>query len=229
MKLIGAAVAFTEANVDTDIIMPARFLKRIFLDGFEQFAFFEKRFGEGTVCEPDVDKRDFVYLKKVLREGCMLNHPNAVDASVLVTGENFGCGSSREHAVYGLRNYRVILGGSRKGKSAFADIFRNNCTQNLIWTPVVDEDAHQAVVKYITSNIDSGPVMFSFDFENDIVASGDGKLSESFTISEPIRAHIRSARDRLEVARERLIQDRQTIIKWQNVNAEFVASFPRLR
>jgi 3-isopropylmalate/(R)-2-methylmalate dehydratase small subunit len=90
--------------VDTDQIIPKQFLKRVERDGFGQFLFHDWR------QEPAFE----------------LNQPEAQGASVLVTGPNFGCGSSREHAVWALREYgfRAILAPS------FADIFYANCCEN---------------------------------------------------------------------------------------------------
>lgn len=103
---IGKAVVIDLANIDTDQIIPKQFLKRIERTGYGEFLFYDWRFSPtGEVIE------DFV-----------LNRPESLDVSILIAGENFGCGSSREHAPWSLFDYgfRVIIAPS------FADIFYNN-------------------------------------------------------------------------------------------------------
>jgi 3-isopropylmalate/(R)-2-methylmalate dehydratase small subunit len=103
----GLACPLNRANVDTDQIIPKQFLKRIERQGFGQFLFYHWRFhDDGT------PKHDF-----------LLNHQQYKKASILITGDNFGCGSSREHAPWSLLDYgfKVII------STSFADIFYNNC------------------------------------------------------------------------------------------------------
>ena len=97
----GTAVPLDRADVDTDQIIPAQYLKRIERTGFGPFLFDEWRKDPGFV----------------------LNDPRYAGASILVAGPNFGCGSSREHAPWALEDYgfRAVIA------SSFADIFRNNC------------------------------------------------------------------------------------------------------
>jgi len=106
----GRLAALARANVDTDQIIPKQFLKRVERTGFGPALFHDWRFRPDGSPNPDFE----------------LNHPAAREASVLLAGENFGCGSSREHAVWALREYgfRAILAPS------FADIFYANCCQN---------------------------------------------------------------------------------------------------
>lgn len=105
-KHTGEAVAIDLANIDTDQIIPKQFLKRIERTGYGEFLFYDWRFTpSGEVID------DFV-----------LNRPESAGASILIAGENFGCGSSREHAPWSLldHGFRVIIAPS------FADIFYNN-------------------------------------------------------------------------------------------------------
>ena len=106
----GRLAALARANVDTDQIIPKQFLKRVERTGFGPALFHDWRFRPDGSANPDFE----------------LNHPGARGASILLAGENFGCGSSREHAVWALREYgfRAILAPS------FADIFFANCCQN---------------------------------------------------------------------------------------------------
>ena len=113
----GLVAPLDRVNVDTDQIIPKQFLKRIERTGFGKFAFYDWRYLEDGVPNPDF----------------ILNDSKFIGASILVTGPNFGSGSSREHAPWALSEYgfKVII------SSSFADIFRNNCMQNGIVTVVL--------------------------------------------------------------------------------------------
>jgi 3-isopropylmalate/(R)-2-methylmalate dehydratase small subunit len=106
----GRVAALPRANVDTDQIIPKQFLKRIERTGFGVALFHDWRYRADGTPDPAFE----------------LNHPEAAGASVLLTGANFGCGSSREHAPWALGEYgfRAIVAPS------FADIFYGNCCQN---------------------------------------------------------------------------------------------------
>ena len=106
----GLAAPLDRPNVDTDQIIPKQFLKRVERTGFGQFLFYDWRFREDG--QPEVS--------------FPLNDSRYRGASILITGKNFGCGSSREHAPWALADYgfRAIIAPS------FADIFANNCRKN---------------------------------------------------------------------------------------------------
>jgi 3-isopropylmalate/(R)-2-methylmalate dehydratase small subunit len=106
----GRVAALPRVNVDTDQIIPKQFLKRIERTGFGPSLFFDWRYRADGTPDPAFE----------------LNRPAAQGASILLTGENFGCGSSREHAPWALAEYgfRAIVAPS------FADIFHGNCCQN---------------------------------------------------------------------------------------------------
>ncbi len=109
-KHTGIALPLDRINVDTDQIIPARFLKKIDRVGFGELLFYAWRYkADGS------PNADFI-----------LNDPDYADATVLLAGDNFGCGSSREHAPWSLQQYgfRAVIAPS------FADIFRGNCYQN---------------------------------------------------------------------------------------------------
>jgi 3-isopropylmalate/(R)-2-methylmalate dehydratase small subunit len=111
-------------NVDTDQIIPKQFLKRIERTGFGEFLFYDWRFaGDGK--ERGKKTGDFV-----------LDQPRYAKASILVAGKNFGCGSSREHAVWALADFgfQVVIA------SSFADIFANNSLKNGLLTVRLNED-----------------------------------------------------------------------------------------
>jgi 3-isopropylmalate/(R)-2-methylmalate dehydratase small subunit len=116
----GRAVPLDRVNVDTDQIIPKQFLKRIERTGFGQFLFYDWRFS--------ADGRK--------NAGFVLDEPRYEGASILIAGKNFGCGSSREHAVWALADFgfRTVI------SSSFADIFSNNSTKNGFLTVRLSED-----------------------------------------------------------------------------------------
>jgi 3-isopropylmalate/(R)-2-methylmalate dehydratase small subunit len=118
-KHTGLVVPLDKVNVDTDQIIPKQFLKRIERTGFGEFLFYDWRFSG------DKNTGDFV-----------LDAPRYAKASILVAGKNFGCGSSREHAVWALTDFgfQVVIA------SSFADIFANNSLKNGLLTVRLKED-----------------------------------------------------------------------------------------
>ena len=131
-QLDGLVAPLDRANVDTDAIIPKQFLKSIKRAGFGPNAFDEWRYLDHG--EPGMDNS-----KRVPNPDFVLNQPRYQGASILLTRENFGCGSSREHAPWALEDYgfRALIGPS------FADIFFNNCFKNgvlPIRLPAVDVD-----------------------------------------------------------------------------------------
>ncbi|GAA5417265.1 3-isopropylmalate dehydratase small subunit [Paraliobacillus ryukyuensis] len=127
----GLVYPLNRTNVDTDQIIPKQFLKRISRQGFGQFLFYNWRYDEN-----DQLKTDF-----------SLNDPKYINASILVAGDNFGCGSSREHAPWALQDFgfKVIIAPS------FADIFYNNCTKNGILPVKLSENEVQKLIDHATA------------------------------------------------------------------------------
>jgi 3-isopropylmalate/(R)-2-methylmalate dehydratase small subunit len=116
----GRVVPLDRVNVDTDQIIPKQFLKRIERTGFGQFLFYDWRFSADGM----------------KNAGFVLDEPRYKGASILVAGRNFGCGSSREHAVWALADFgfRAVI------SSSFADIFANNSTKNGFLTVCLSEN-----------------------------------------------------------------------------------------
>jgi len=127
--LEGLVAPLDRANVDTDAIIPKQFLKSIKRSGFGPNAFDEWRYLDHG--EPGMDNS-----KRQLNPDFVLNQPRYQGASILLTRENFGCGSSREHAPWALEDYgfKVIIA------SSFADIFFNNCFKNGMLPIVLKAD-----------------------------------------------------------------------------------------
>jgi len=125
-KVTGIVAPLDRTNVDTDSIVPARFLKRIERRGWGETLFYDWRYRPDGSPDPDF----------------VLNQPGYENASVLVAGRNFGSGSSREHAVWALRQYgfRAVI------SSSFADIFHKNCFENgLIPVILPEENARELI------------------------------------------------------------------------------------
>jgi 3-isopropylmalate/(R)-2-methylmalate dehydratase small subunit len=121
-QLTSTTLVLSESNIDTDQIIPARFLTTTGRDGLGRAAFADWRFTAGGDEKPD----------------CVLNDPQASQSEILVAGENFGCGSSREHAVWALSQFgfRVVI------STRLADIFRANALKNGLLAIEVDGQTH---------------------------------------------------------------------------------------
>ena len=126
---LGLAAPLNRLNVDTDQIIPKQFLKRIERTGFGQFLFYDWRFQDNGDPNP----------------AFVLNDPRYQEASILVAGANFGCGSSREHAPWALQQYgfKAVIAPS------FADIFRNNCYKNGLLPIALPDDVTANLMEQI--------------------------------------------------------------------------------
>jgi len=126
-SVTGVAVPLDRQNVDTDAIVPARFLRRIERTGWGEVLFNDWRYKEDGEPEP----------------GFVLNQPGFENASILIAGRNFGSGSSREHAVWAIRQYgfRAVIA------SSFADIFHKNCFENGVIPVILPEDQVQQLMR----------------------------------------------------------------------------------
>ena len=152
-KIVSIITPFDKANVDTDQIIPKQFLKLITKSGFGKFLFYDWRFDHDGQ-----KKNDFI-----------LNDPTYNDSQILITNENFGCGSSREHAVWALKDFgfNVIISPS------FADIFYSNCFKNGVLPIILDIEKIKKLLLYkdkIELDLNSQKITFgdeSITFEID--------------------------------------------------------------
>lgn len=163
----GVVATMDRANVDTDQIIPKQFLKRIERTGFGQFLFFDWRYmDDGVTPNPEFE----------------LNRVNVKGSSILATKQNFGSGSSREHAVWALADYgfRVVLAPS------FADIFFNNCFKNGV-LPIVLPDADiEEIFKRAAAN---SPYQLTVNLEDQTITDGQG-FDRSFDVDESRRHNL---------------------------------------
>lgn len=146
----GVVYPLNRPNIDTDQIIPKQFLKRIERTGFGQFLFYHWRF--------DDDGN--------LRKDFSLNNPKYLGASIIVAGENFGCGSSREHAPWAIQDFgfKVVIAPT------FADIFKNNCIKNGILPIQISDEKAQKLIK----QAESGEYYLTVDLEQQVVYDGKG-------------------------------------------------------
>lgn len=152
------AALMNRSNVDTDQIIAKQFLKKVERTGFGQHLFHDWRFNEDGSENPDFE----------------LNNPKFADAKILVAGDNFGCGSSREHAPWAIEDY----GFNTIISTSFADIFYNNCFKNGILPIVVSADELQALMAEIKAN---EGVAFEVNLEQQTVSTPGG-ITISFEI-----------------------------------------------
>ena len=149
----GSAAPFLASNIDTDVIMPKQFLKGIDRKGLDRGLFFDLRFLESGAPNPEF----------------ILNQPAWSDAAFLVVGPNFGCGSSREHAVWGLKQVgiRALIG------TRFAGIFYDNCQRNGVLAIQLSETRLQQIAEVIS---DPRTAAISIDLPEQNIRLADGTV-----------------------------------------------------
>jgi 3-isopropylmalate/(R)-2-methylmalate dehydratase small subunit len=163
-KLTGIAAPMPLVNIDTDMIIPKVFLKTIKRSGLGVNLFDEMRFDrQGN------EIADFV-----------LNQPQYRETEILVAGDNFGCGSSREHAPWALKDFGIKSVIS----TSFADIFYNNCFKNGILPIILPQEAVELLMKDAEKGSNA---RMTVDLETQTVTSSDG---ESFAFDvDPFKKH----------------------------------------
>ncbi len=149
--LTGVAAPLPMVNVDTDMIMPKQFLKTIKRTGLGKAAFFDMRYDENEAERPEF----------------ILNQDPFRSSKIMISGKNFGCGSSREHAPWGMLDFgiRCVIAPS------FADIFYSNCFKNGILCITLSEDQVEA----LTQQADGGD--FTVDLEKLEITAPDGSVT----------------------------------------------------
>ena len=145
-------VAIPTENIDTDQIIPARFLKTISKAGLGVNLFADWRYDENGQPKPEFQ----------------LNQPEVQGANILLAGDNFGCGSSREHAPWSLMDwgFQAVI------STSFADIFRNNALKNGLLPVIVDEDTHRQLLSLVEED---PATQVAIDLEKQELALPDGR------------------------------------------------------
>ncbi|MEO9276210.1 MAG: 3-isopropylmalate dehydratase small subunit [Nitrososphaera sp.] len=185
-KIKSIATPLDKVNVDTDQIIPKQFLKLIQKTGFGQYLFYDWRYEKDST-----QKRDFV-----------LNNPKFKNSKILLARDNFGCGSSREHAVWALLDYgfRAII------STSFADIFYNNCFKNGVLPIKVSAKLLQQLFE-ATSEIE-------IDLDKQTITSD--KLSVSFEIEPHWKKILLEGLDDIAVT----LQHENSISNYEKLQAE---------
>lgn len=174
-KFTGIVAGVDRANIDTDAIIPKEHLKSIKRTGFGGALFSDWRYNDDGS-----EKPDFV-----------LNKPEFQNAQILVARNNFGCGSSREHAVWAVAQFgfKAIIAPRRENTPAFADIFRNNCGKNGLLTIELSEEQ----VEKIFQTLEKEPgVQGTVDLENRKVTvhAASGEQEYGFDISDDLKTKL---------------------------------------
>jgi len=151
-QLTAKAAPLDMANIDTDQIIPKQFLKTVEREGLGKGLFYDLRF--------DADGNE--------KSGFVLNDPRYAGAGMLIAGDNFGCGSSREHAPWALLDFgiRCVI------STGFADIFYNNCFQNGLLPIVLKAEE----VRALMGEAKGGNHVFSVDLETQTVSAPSGRV-----------------------------------------------------
>lgn len=193
IKLTTSIVPLPEQDVDTDQIIPARFLKATSREGFGENLFRDWRYDEDGI-----PKEDFV-----------LNN-NTYSGSVLVAGENFGCGSSREHAAWALVDYgfRAVV------SSYFADIFKGNALNNGLLPVQVSPDFLQEIFKQVNKDHSKEVVI---DLEAQQISISGTELVEEFEINPYKKMCLINGYDDIDF----LISNRDKIESFEKGHIEF--------
>ena len=189
----GIVATLDRSNVDTDAIIPKQFLKSIQRTGFGPSCFFDWRYLDNGDPDPDFE----------------LNQPRFEGRSVLVTRNNFGCGSSREHAVWAIAQdgYKVLVAPTRGSGDekvpGFADIFRNNCLKNGLLTVELSEAEVDEIFALVAAN--EGITATGDLLEQRLVLHApDGERSYGFEINKAVKGQLISGQDDIGLTLGRL-------------------------
>jgi 3-isopropylmalate/(R)-2-methylmalate dehydratase small subunit len=192
----GKFLTFDRANIDTDAIIPARFLKKIERIGFGELLFMDLRQKDGRPVP-----------------GFPLNGPEAEGATVLVARQNFGCGSSREHAVWALAQagFRAVVAPRVGDTPAFADIFRNNSYKNGLLPVEVSE-------AFANRLFQAGTGRISIDLRARAVTAhlAEGDVTENFPVPDGARAMLLEGLDEISLT----LQHEQAIAAYEARHGE---------
>ena len=190
-KIVGIAAPFTRINVDTDLIVPAESLKTISRKGLGKDLFSYIRFNENGS-----QNNKFI-----------LNQPNYKNSKILVTGKNFGCGSSREHAVWALKDFGIkcLIG------TEFADIFYNNCFKNGVLAIILDSKKVEKIIKIVSSSKNSE---LEIDLESQTVKTKQNEII-NFDILPHLKRNLLEGVDDISktLEKKKLIDEYETNIK----------------
>ncbi|HMP88837.1 MAG TPA: 3-isopropylmalate dehydratase small subunit [Kiritimatiellia bacterium] len=190
----GLLATLDRSNIDTDAIIPKQFLKSIKRTGFGESLFFDWRYLADGTPNPDFE----------------LNAPHFAGASILVTRNNFGCGSSREHAVWAVMQYgfKAIIAPRREISGAivpaFADIFRNNCVKNGMLTIELSEAEVDKIFELVGrfTNVEA---TIDLD-EQRIILHLDEEVAFHFDVDPVVKEHLLHGLDDIALSLKHLAE-----------------------
>jgi len=165
----GVVAHIDRNNIDTDQIIPTEYLKSIKKYGYEDYLFDGWRYSDTGRLGQKKETRALI-------DDFILNQEIYSKSSILLTRDNFGCGSSREHAVWALRDFgiKAVIA------SSFGDIFYNNCFKNGVLPIVLDAD----VIETLFNNAFNSLLKLSISLEEKTIRSADGSLISSFKVDQ---------------------------------------------
>ncbi len=218
-KFSGTAYPIDRANVDTDAIIPKQFLKRITRTGYEPFLFYDWRYLEGTTCDFDKEKCDFTLTKVVLNEDFALNKDEYKGSNIILSRNNFGCGSSREHAVWAITGLgiKAVIAPKEGDIPGFADIFNNNAYKNELLPIELSEQEVDELFELVKND---AKTTFSVDLENQSLSvSGNGQEKQySFPIDSEIKNRLLKGLDDIGIT----LQDDAVISQYEQDNPQSI-------
>lgn len=183
----GLVIPFNRANVDTDAMLPKQYLKSILKTGYGDWLFDGLRyFDEGDVNTVTSTRR--------INPEFVLNLPRYSGGSILVAGENFGCGSSREHAPWAFRDFgiKVVIA------SSFADIFYNNCCKNGVLPVQLASRTVSAIIEEVEA---TEGYEIDVDLEEKVISLPDDKII-NFEIDDSLRQQLLHGLDTISLTME---------------------------
>jgi len=198
----GTVCAIDRANIDTDALIPKEYLKSIKRTGFGHALFSDWRYNaDGT------DNPDFI-----------LNQSKTKGASVLVSRSNFGCGSSREHAVWAIaqQGFKVVIAPTEGETPAFADIFRNNCVKNGVLTIQLSKEQVDRIFAMAAAD---RPLEATVSLDDQTVTVGDVEFS--FKIDPSVKEKLQQGLD--DIA-ESLLHESDISVFEKTHNAQLLSS-----
>ena len=197
----GVVAHIDRNNIDTDQIIPTEYLKSIKKYGYEDYLFDGWRYSDTGRLGQKKETRALI-------DDFILNQEIYSKSSILLTRDNFGCGSSREHAVWALRDFgiKAVIA------SSFGDIFYNNCFKNGVLPIVLDADVIEVLFKDALNNV----LELSISLEEKTIRSADGDLISNFKVDQGLLDRIIFNLDDVDIT----LQDADEIKSFESMRKE---------
>ena len=197
----GVVAHIDRNNIDTDQIIPTEYLKSIKKYGYEDYLFDGWRYSDTGRLGQKKETRTLI-------DDFILNQEIYSKSSILLTRDNFGCGSSREHAVWALRDFgiKAVIA------SSFGDIFYNNCFKNGVLPIVLDADVIEVLFKDALNSV----LELSISLEEKTIRSADGDLISNFKVDQGLLDRIIFNLDDVDIT----LKDADEIKSFENMRKE---------